>query len=182
MKQVLLGVLLGVAIAVAAMGTGLAFLVTRPVPEPVPLPPTSGGDVVLNVSEPFLSAMISDLLRSEEESIRDVTVDVQPEGILDITLAAAVRLLNVPLTLRIQLLNALQLQGQQLQVSLLKINLGGLDIRLDWLPASLQRLITSWADDATRQANEGLRKANLVPVSLSTDDATITLGLRWMSP
>jgi hypothetical protein len=175
-KQILLGILIGIALAVVVV---LGLSLTRPAPESVASPPSAEGEVVVTVSEPFLSAFADDLLRAKEESIEEVTVDVLPQGQVDVYLTVTVRILNMPMTLSIQLVNSVQLQGQELQFTLLSIHLGALDISPEWVPASLQELINTWTVDAARQANQALRDAQLVPVSLSTDETHITLGLRW---
>ena len=137
-KQLLLGILIGIALAVVVV---VALSFARPAPEAVTAPPPAEGELVVTVSEPFLSAFVDDLLRAEEESIEEVVVDVQPGGRVDVYLTVTVRILNMPMTLGIQLVNSVQLQGQELQFSLLSIHLGALDISPEWLPASLQELI-----------------------------------------
>ncbi len=177
-KPFVLGIFTGVALTLLVGAILAAIVLTRPVPD-VSVPPSQlTGDVVISVSEAYLSDVATSLARRREPGIQRVVVDVRPEGRLDITLSAQVRIVGIRVGVQIKPVAVLQAEGGRLRFSVERISLLGPGISLDMLPGSLQGAVSSMESMVNGDVNDMLLKAGLVPVSVVTGDTTLTLGLR----
>jgi hypothetical protein len=177
-KQFLLGFVAGVILALVGVAIVVAFVVTRPPPEVEPPPPGPSGDVVVSVTEAYLSTLATAMARSEEESIQHVSVDVRPQGRMEMLLTAQVRVLSTSVGLTIKLQGSVAVEEQRLRLSLTNVDFIGLAIPLDMLPASLREMIEDMETDWNLTINRILLENGFVPVQLHTDDSSIALGMR----
>lgn len=177
-KGFVVGIFTGVALTLL-VGTLLAAIVlTRPVPD-VSVPPSQlTGDVVISVSEAYLSDVATSLARRQEPGIQRIVVDVRPEGRLDLTLLAQVNIVGIRLGVQIKPVALLQEEDGRLRFSVQRISLVGPGISMDMLPGSMQEAVSSMESMVNGDANDMLLQAGLVPVSVVTGDTTLTIGLR----
>jgi hypothetical protein len=177
-KQFLLGWLSGIALTLVGVAIAVAFVATRPLPEVEPPSPDASGDVVISVKEDYLSTLTTAVARSDEESIQHVSVDVHPQGALDMLVTAQVSVLNRPVGLTIKLQGSLTVEEQRLRLSLSNVSFVGLDIPLELLPASLRAAIENMEADWNWTINNALLEYGFVPVHVHTDESSITMGMR----
>jgi hypothetical protein len=177
-KQFLLGVLSGIVLTLVGVAIVVAFVATRPLPEVEPPPPMTSGDVVVSVTEDYLSTLATAMARSEEESIQHVSVDVRPQGQLDMLVTAQVSVLNTSVGLTIKLQGSVAVKEQRLRMSLLNVSFVGLAIPLEMLPASLRSTIESMEADWNWTMNNALLEYGFVPVHIQTDESSIAVGMR----
>ena len=128
-KYIVLGALAGVILTMVAVAVILAIVITRPAPEPAVPPSHPSGDVVVTVGEDFISAVATDLARSEEPAIQRVLVDVRPEGWVDITVAARVTVLGVETGVNVELITLTDVADGRLRFSMQKIGVAGKNLR-----------------------------------------------------
>lgn len=177
-KQFVLGFGAGIILALVGVAIVVAFVATRPLPEVEPPPPGPSGDVTVSVTEDYLSTLATAMARSEEESIQHVSVDIRPQGRLEMLLTARVRVLGTSVGLTIKLQGSVGVEEQRLRLSLANVSFVGLTIPLEMLPASLREAIEDTETNWNWTMNSALLENGFVPVQLSTDDSSITVGMR----
>jgi hypothetical protein len=177
-KSFLLGLLAGIVLAVMAVAIVAVSLMRRPVAGPAKPTPAKDGDIVVSVGESYLSTVATEMARERDESIQSVSVDVQPDGRLDMIVAARVRVVGLETTLQIKLISALQVADQALLFSVQKIQVVGINIPLDALPESLRSAIAEVEVEANQQTKDLLRQNGLVPLGVSSDAARLTVALQ----
>jgi hypothetical protein len=176
-KYVFVGMLLGLALSVVLAVAVVAWVLLKPPPETSSLPPTPGGDVVLWVSEGYLTDMASDMARSQEPAIRQVLVDIGPDGRVDTTVTAEAIIAGVRLQLRIQANGGVSLVESRIQFRIHKVGLLGVGIPIEALPTSLRAAVEALPVEQEKQLNDMLKEAGLVPVGVTTDDKAISIAL-----
>jgi uncharacterized protein YpmS len=177
-KYVVLGALAGAMVTMAALAVILAIVIMRPAPEAAEPPSDPSGDVVVSVGEDLISAVATDLARSEEPSIQRVLVDVRPAGRVDMTVAARVSILGVQTNVNVELITLAHVDDGRLRFSVQNIGVAGIGIPLDVLPGSLRSAIETMETDANQQANTLLAESGFVPASVTTDESSVTVALR----
>lgn len=177
-RYFVLGALAGVIGAMVAGAVILAVVVTRPAPEPATSPSHPSGDIVVSVGEDYISTVATSLARSEEPAIQHVLVDVRPEGRVDMTVAARVTILGVQTGVNVELTTLTQVDDGHLRFSVQNIGVAGIGIPLDILPESLRSAMESMETDANDEANSMLAESGFVPVSVTTDESSVTVALR----
>jgi hypothetical protein len=178
LKYFVWGVLAGVVASAVVLAVAFAVLVTRPVPK-LPQPASRlTGDLTVSVQESYLGPIATKLAREQEPMIQTVVVDVQPGARVDMILGLQVKILGQALDLQTRLSNAVQVDGARLRFDLQQIRFVGLDIPLDLLPQSLRTTLETTVADVNDQANRMLTENGLVPLSVTTDDSSITVSLR----
>jgi len=176
-KSFLSGLLAGSFLALIAVAIVALTWMRKPVVVPKPTP-AQDGDITVSVGESYLSTVVTEMARERDESIQSVAVDVQPDGRLDMVVAARVRVLALETTLQIKLVCALQVADQALLFSVQTLQVVGINIPLDVLPESLRSAITDIEVEANRQAKDLLRDNKLVPLSVSSDATRLTVSLQ----
>ena len=177
-KYFILGVIVGVVGSAVVLAAALAVLGTRPLPaQPQPASPPTG-DVTLSIQEGYLGRVATELAREQEPMIQTVVVDVQPGGRVDMTLGLQLTVLGRTLDLQARLVSAVRVADARLWFDLQKIEFAGIDIPLDLLPQSLRTTMETTVADANAQANRMLVDTGLVPLGVTTDDASIAVSLR----
>jgi hypothetical protein len=177
-KQFVFGVVSGMLLAAVCVAVVVIFLATQPPSEPEPPLSSPAGDIVVKVAESYLSTLATEMVRSEEQSIEDVAVDLHPDGRLDVFITARVRILNASVGLRLKMLSAVAVEEERLQFSLYNVSFVGLSIPMELLPASLRATIEGMEADWNWRINSALVSYGFVPASVSTDESSITVGLR----
>ena len=177
-KYFTLGALVGFVGALLAGAIVMILVSTQPLPEIAQPPPQSSADVVGTIREEYLSSVVADLARSEEEAIQNAVVDVQSGGRVDMTAVARVTILGMQIDVPLSVVTSIAVVGDRLEFTVHKIGIPGIGIPLDVLPASLRSAIERMETDANEQANELLYDNDLVPVSVTTDDTSITISLQ----
>jgi hypothetical protein len=177
-KPFLAGILVGVVCtALVAVLVG-ARLATRPLPDVVEPPPGGAGDVVVSVREEYLSTLATEMVRAELEDIRQVAVDVRPSGRVDMTVRARVVILGLEMDLNITMMSSLAVVGDEFAFTVHRIGVAGLNIPLDLLPQSLRAALGRMEAMANEEVDALLEENDLVPVSVGSDDATLTITVQ----
>jgi hypothetical protein len=177
-RQFLLGLVSGVFITLLGVATVVLILATRPSDELPLKPPAPEGDIVVRVSEAYLSKLATSVAREQEEAIQDVVVNVQPDNRVDLLVAVKVRVLNTAVGVNVGLVGTLLADEEGVRYSVLKVQLIGIGIPSELLPESLQAAFRRLEADGNRRVNEQLIGSGLVPVSAITDDSGLTITLR----
>ena len=154
------------------------LLATRPLPDVAEPPAGGAGDVVVSVGEHYLSKLATEMAAAELEDIRQVVVDVRPAGRVDMTVRARVVILGMEMDLNITMLSSLAVTGDDLAFTVHRIGVAGLNIPIDLLPQSLRAALGRMEAMANEEANALLEENDLVPVSVASDDATLTVTVQ----
>lgn len=177
-RDFFLGIIVGIvctALVVVLIG---ALLAARPLPEVVEPAPGEAGDVVVSVREEYLSKLATEMARGELEDIRQVVVDVRPAGRVDMTVRARVVILGLEMDLNITMVSSLAVLGDEFAFTVQRIGVAGLNIPLDLLPQSLRSALGRMEAMANQEANALLEENDLLPVSIASDDATLTMTVQ----
>lgn len=177
-RYFLFGLLAGTVLTGAAVALVAVSLMRTPAHSPVEPTPPKDGDILVSVGERYLSTVATEMGRERDESIQSVAVDVQPDGRLDMVVAARVRVLGLETTLQIKLISALQVADQALLFSTQRIQLVGINVPLDALPESLRSAITEVEVETNQQIRDLLRESGLVPLGVSSDAERLTVALQ----
>jgi hypothetical protein len=177
-KHFLLGTLTGVIATAVAVVLIVVLLAMQPLPDVVEPPPGEAGDVVVSVREEYLSKLGTEMARSELEDIRQVLVDVRPAGRVDMTVRARVVILGLEMEINVTMVSSLAVVGDELAFTVHRIGVAGLNIPLDLLPESLRAALRRMEAMANQEANALLKENDLIPVSVASDDTTITITVR----
>jgi hypothetical protein len=173
-----LGAVTGViatALVVALIGMLLAV---RPLPDVVEPSPGGAGDVVVSVREGYLSTLATEMALAEEEHIQQVLVDVRPAGRVDMTVRARVVILGLEMDVNVSMVSSLAVVEDELAFTVHRIGVAGLNIPLDLLPQSLRAALQRMEAMANQEANALLGENDLLPVSVASDESTITITVR----
>jgi hypothetical protein len=166
---------IGTALVVALV---IAALAMQPLPDFKEPPPGDGGDVVISVGEDFLSTLATGMARQQEEAIQQVVVDVRPAGRVDMIIRARVAILGLETDLNITMVSTLAVADDELVFTVHRIGVAGLNIPLDLLPASLRAVLSNMEAMVNQEANTLLRDNDLLPVSVTSDDTTLTIAVK----
>jgi hypothetical protein len=177
-KHFLFGVVTGVILTLLGGAIVLAFIVTRPAPAPLEPSPVASGDLVVSISEAYLSTLATDWGHSEEESIQSVAVDVQTDGRLDMIATARFQVLGRSVGVQVRLRGSLAVEEQGLRFALLNISFVGLSVPLDVLPGSLRSMIENLESDFNQDLNSALFESGFVPVGVRTDLSSVEVALK----
>jgi hypothetical protein len=174
----ILGIVAGGLAILCVVSLILAFLVTRPIAQPPREAPPAAGDIVVSLDEAYLTQMATESIQSEEAPINRIAVDVLPGGKLDVILEASVKVVGLELTPAVKTTGFLEVSGGQLRFTLQRIQVGGIGVPLSSLPGRLREPVQALETDFSQQINDSLSQSGLVPVSVTSDGASITVTFK----
>jgi hypothetical protein len=177
-RPFLLGFLSGVFCALLVVATVVLIIATRPSAPRLTQPPGAESDITVRVSENYLSQVATAAAHEREESIGEVTVDVQPDNRMDIALAVKLTILGKEIGVNVGVVGSVRADEEGLRFSMDKVQLVGIGIPAELLPASLQAAIQDLQADVNRQVNDQLLGTGLAPVGVATDSSGVTISLR----
>lgn len=162
--------------AVLGVMAGIWYVAFRPPPStPVDVPPPPGAaDVTVVVSEAYLTQHLQSTLPYTAE----VTLDVRPSGRLVAHVVVPVELGPLQLAPGFIVYSQLQAQDGVLAAQVNDIEVIGVRLAVDKLPASWQQRIAETNNLLTTEGNERITANGLAVAALTTDDASLTLYLR----
>lgn len=176
-RHFLLGLICGALLCVLLAGAFLVYAQTRPVASPR-LPGGSGSEHLrITVDEVLLSEMVTAAIREQDSSMDKVVVDLRSGGWLDVILGAKVSLAGQTADLQLKLIGTLSIDGRRLVLSIAQMELAGMPISVDLLPASLQKQMNQLVNDANEQLAETLAETGFAVLSARTDESTLSVSL-----
>ena len=177
-KSFVLGLFTGVVLTILAAAVIAVLVLSSPAPEAPEPPSPLAGDVVVSVSEDYLSTLATSFARAEGPIIQSVAVDVRPQRQVDMILTAQVTVLGRGIDVQAKVISLAQVRAGRLELSVQKVSLIRVEIPLDVLPESLRAAIESMESDVNETVNSILPREGLAPVAVSSDDSSITVALR----
>ena len=177
-RYFVLGLLAGIVATILVVVAFMALMAMRPVSLVTTTGSGSSGDVVISISEEYLATVATSLAREEEPMVRQVAVDVQPQGRVDMVVTTQVSILGMRTDINVQLLSLVQVADTRIEFSVERIGVAGFGIPVEALPASLRSAFTKMEKAANQESNRVLSQAGLVPASLISDESGLTVALR----
>lgn len=166
---------MGVCVLLGVMAA-IWYVAFRPQPPtPVELPPLPGAaDVTVVVSEAYLTQHLQSTLPYTAE----VTLDVRPSGRLVANVVVPVDIGPLQLAPAFIVYSQLQAQDGALVAQVNDIEVIGVRVAVDKLPAGLQQRIAETNHLLTTEGNERITANGFIVAAMTTDDASLTLYLR----
>ena len=178
-RSFLFGLIVGVVGTALTAALIVGLLATQPLPD-VTMPPSGEtGDAVISVGEDFMSTLATGMARQQEEAIQQVVVDVRPAGRVDMIVRARVSILGLQTDVNVTMVSTLAVAGDELAYEVHRIGVAGLSIPLDLLPESLRAALSRLEKMVNQEANTLLEDNDLIPVSVESDDTTLTITVAW---
>jgi hypothetical protein len=177
-KYFILGMLAGVVASAVVLAVAVAWLASRPVRQPAQAASSPAGDITVSIQEGYLAKMATKMAQEREPMIQGVAVDIQPGARVDMAVGLQVTMLGMAMDLQAQLVTTARVADGRLLFELQNIGIAGLDIPLDMLPQSMRTQLDTMLADVNDQANQMLVEAGLVPLSVTTDNLSISVSLR----
>jgi len=177
-KYFVFGVVAGIVATLVTLAIILTVVGTNPVPEGTPPPSAPAGDIVVSVSEGYMNALVTDIARSVAPVVQHVTVDIRPNGRMDMNIKARVIILGAETDVQVKLLGLIELDDGRLSFSMQRVSFAGIRIPWDLVPWSLRSAIEAMQASQNERMTKVLEISGFVPVSVTTDEATVSVALR----
>jgi len=177
-KYFVFGVVVGIVATLVALAVILTVVGTNPVSEGTTPPSAPAGDIVVSVSESYMNTLVTDIARSVAPVVQHVTVDIRPNGRMDMNIEARVIILGAETDVQVKLLGLIELDDGRLSFSVQRVNFAGIRIPWDLLPWSLRSAIEAMQASQNERMTKVLEISGFVPVSVTTDEATVSVALR----
>jgi hypothetical protein len=180
-RYLLLGIVLGLVLSVLLVGAFVVYAQTRPIIVPQ-LPEESGVERLrVTVDETLLTDLVAEAARKQDPTMEKVVVDLRPGGWLDIVLGAKVTVAGQTATVQLRLIGALAISSGRLHLSISQMELAGVPISIDLLPAALRDEMDALLNDANELVAEALVETGFQVLSARTDESTLTVSLAPVS-
>ena len=176
-RYLVLGVVLGIALTALSVAALLVYAQTRPIIVPKLPPESVQASLRITADESLLTELVTEAARKEDPTMDEVVVDLRTGGWIDIILGAKVTLAGQTATVQLKLIGALAVSNGRPQLAISQIELAGMPISTDLLPAALREKMDSLLNDANEGVAEGLVETGFQVLSASTDETTLTLSL-----
>jgi hypothetical protein len=177
-KTFLLGTLTGIISTIVILAIVFAVLLTRPVPVASAPAAAAQAEVVLSVDEVYLSNLATGLAQSEDSVIHAIAVDFRPGALVDIAVEGQLQILGIQIAPKAILGGAIEMSDGRLTFLLQKITVVGISIPRGAFIGPLQTAVTAMEEALNQSVRDALDESRLEAVSLTTDEACVTMGFR----
>ena len=176
-RYLVLGVVLGMALTALSLAAFLVYAQTRTIT--VPKLPSESAQASLRITadESLLTELVTEAARKEDPAMDEVVVDLRTGGWIDIILGAKVTLAGQTATVQLKVIGALSVSKGRPKLAISQIELAGMPISIDLLPAALREKMDTLLNDANELVAQGLVETGFQVLSASTDETTLTMSL-----